>query len=49
MKKVQKDLHGLAGDPKSIKKMQKMSKRQLEALKNEQLRQLYDEREVLKA
>ena len=29
--------------------MQKMSKRQLEALKNEQLRQLYDEREVLKA
>ena len=28
--------------------MQKLSKKQLELLKNEQLRQLYDEREVLK-
>ena len=48
LKRVQKDLKPLNGDPKGIKKMQKLSKKQLELLKNEQLRQLYDEREVLK-
>ena len=33
LKRVQKDLKPLNGDPKGIKKMQKLSKKQLELLK----------------
>ena len=47
-KKITKDLKKLAGDPKQIKRMQELTKEQLALLKDEQLRQLYDEREVLR-
>ena len=47
-KQLQKDLRKMKGDPKKVKEMQKLSKEQLALLKDEQLRQLYDEREVLR-
>ncbi len=48
LNKLQRDLRKVNGDPKGMNKMQKLSKKQLEMLKQEQLRQVYDEREVLK-
>ena len=48
MKKVQRDLKKLAGDPKQMKRMANLSNQQLKQVKYEKLRQIYDEREVLK-
>ena len=48
MKKIKKELKSFNSDPKNVKQMQKLTSKQLNLLQNEQLRQLYVEREVLK-